>query len=72
MTGGGSFGHERHPWIGQAVEDIASKGKGRLMAVVCERVLNHEEQERWVRLAYIRPASGIEWSTAVGNISLAP
>ncbi|MFD3467034.1 hypothetical protein ACFWWM_11800 [Streptomyces sp. NPDC058682] len=69
MTGGNSFGHEQHPWIGHAVEDIASKGRGRLMAVVCESVLNHE---RWVRLAYIRPASGIEWSTAVGNISLAP
>ncbi|WP_323185352.1 hypothetical protein [Streptomyces sp. NBC_01214] len=54
------------------MEDIASKGRGRLMAVVCESVLNHEGQERWVRLAYIRPASGIEWSTAVGNISLAP
>lgn len=42
------------------------------MAVVREKVRNHEGKERWVRLAYIRPDSGIEWSTAVANISLLP
>ncbi|MFD8981489.1 hypothetical protein [Streptomyces sp. NPDC059564] len=72
MTGGDAFGHEEHPWIGRAVEDIPSKGQGRLMAVVREKVRNYEGQERWVRLAYIRPDSGIEWSTAVANISLLP
>lgn len=72
MSSGDSFGHERHAWIGRIVQDIPSKGTGRLMAVVHEKVLNHEGHERWVRLAYIRPASGVEWSTAVGNISLLP
>ncbi|MEU8436067.1 hypothetical protein AB0F18_24820 [Streptomyces sp. NPDC029216] len=50
--------------------DIPSKGTGLLMAVVCEQVCTYGGQEHWVRLAYIRPASGIEWSTALGNISL--
>ncbi|MEW2416801.1 hypothetical protein AB0953_24155 [Streptomyces sp. NPDC046866] len=72
MNSPDSFGHEPHPWLGRAVQDIPSKGTGRLMAVVHEKVRNHEGQERWVRLAYIRPASGIEWSTAVCNISLLP
>ncbi|MGP3688564.1 hypothetical protein ACTVZO_28325 [Streptomyces sp. IBSNAI002] len=70
MNSSDSFGHASHPWIGQAVQDVATKGTGRLMAVVHEKVLNHEGHDRWVELAYIRPASGIEWSTAVDNISL--
>ncbi|RKT06993.1 hypothetical protein BX286_5041 [Streptomyces sp. 3211.6] len=70
MTYDDAFGHEWHPWLGRTVMDIPSKGTGRLMAVVYEQVCTFGGQEHWVRLAYIRPASGIEWSTALGNISL--
>ncbi|WP_285547147.1 hypothetical protein [Streptomyces lavendulae] len=52
--------------------DIPSKAEGRLMAIVREKVVNYEGREHWVRLAYIRPASGVEWSTAVANVSLLP
>ncbi|MFD8145464.1 hypothetical protein [Streptomyces sp. NPDC059708] len=67
-----AFGHEWHPWLGRTVLDIPSKGTGRLMAVVREQVLDYEGREHWVELAYIRPASGIEWSTAVANLHLLP
>ncbi len=61
-----SFGHEHHPWIGRTVRDIASRGEGELTAVVREEV----SKGRYVRVAYIRPESGIEWSTAPGNVQL--
>ena len=60
------FGHEEHPWIGQQVRDIACKGEGVLTAVVREKVTGG----RFVRLAYIKPASGIEWSTHSDNVQL--
>lgn len=60
------FGHEAHPWIGRQVRDIASKGEGELTAVVHEKV----SSGRSVRLAYIKPTSGIEWSTAHDNVQL--
>lgn len=57
-------GYERHALLGQRVRDVASGGEGELMAVT------HEVHDggRVVRVAHIRPASGVEWSTAVGNL----
>ncbi|MEV7420387.1 hypothetical protein [Streptomyces sp. NPDC089919] len=66
----GSFGHEAHPWIGEPVTDIASQASGKLTAVVREPVVDHRGSKTTVRLAYIKPASGVEWSTAVANIEL--
>ncbi|MFJ6521001.1 hypothetical protein ACIQJ4_22460 [Streptomyces filamentosus] len=62
-----SFGHERHPWIGRTVRDIASRGEGELTAVVQE-----ETRGRIVRVAFIKAENNIEWSTAVGNVQLVP
>ncbi|MBT2491698.1 hypothetical protein J7E96_24850 [Streptomyces sp. ISL-96] len=58
-----SFGHERHPFLHRQVRDIASRGEGELTAVV------HEEHgKRVTRVAYVKAANGIEWSTAADNI----
>ncbi|MFF5713452.1 cyclophane-forming radical SAM peptide maturase AmcB [Streptomyces sp. NPDC012756] len=57
-------GYERHELLGHRVRDIASRGEGELMAVTHE---THGDG-RVVRVAHIRPASGVEWSTAVANI----
>ncbi|MFF9915614.1 hypothetical protein [Streptomyces sp. NPDC013457] len=63
-VGVGSFFHEdEHPWLHKTVRDIASQAEGELTAIV------HEETNgRTVRVAHIRPASGIEWTTAADNI----
>ncbi|MFH8477006.1 hypothetical protein [Streptomyces sp. NPDC018000] len=68
MSGVGSFFHEdEHPWLHKRVRDIVSRGEGQLTAIV------HEETNgRTVRVAHIRPASGIEWTTAADNIQLIP
>ncbi|GGV94063.1 hypothetical protein GCM10015535_58510 [Streptomyces gelaticus] len=68
MSGVGSFFHEdEHPWLHKRVRDVASRGEGQLTAIV------HEETNgRTVRVAHIRPASGIEWTTAADNIQLIP
>ncbi|MEV6326878.1 hypothetical protein [Streptomyces sp. NPDC051909] len=60
----GADGYERHPLLNTLVRDVASRGVGRLTAVT------HELQDggRPVRLAHIRPASGVEWTTAADNI----
>jgi hypothetical protein len=62
----GSFFHEdSHPWLHKQVRDIASSGEGELTAVVHEK-----SGSRTVRVAHIRPASGIEWTTAADNLQL--
>ncbi|MFJ3904761.1 hypothetical protein [Streptomyces sp. NPDC090025] len=64
----GPDGYEQHPLLGTLVRDVASRGLGQLVAVT------HELGERGhpVRLAHIRPASGVEWTTAADNIRAAP
>ncbi|MDT9692612.1 hypothetical protein Q5762_30640 [Streptomyces sp. P9(2023)] len=57
-------GYERHELLGQMVRDIASQGEGELMAVTQEI----HNDGRVVRVAHIRPACGVEWSTAVANV----
>ncbi|MEU9857257.1 hypothetical protein [Streptomyces sp. NPDC047974] len=63
----GADGYEDHPLLNKTVRDIASRGEGVLTAVTHE-LHNHGT----VRLAHIRPASGIEWTTAADNIQLVP
>ncbi|MEU1863709.1 hypothetical protein ACFU5Y_11565 [Streptomyces gardneri] len=56
---------EDHPWLHRTVRDIATRGEGELTAIV------HEQAgTRTVRIAHIRPASGIEWTTAANNVQL--
>ncbi|MFD8986028.1 hypothetical protein [Streptomyces sp. NPDC059564] len=54
------------------VRDIASGVEGELMAVINENVSGSIAYERWVKLAYIRGASGREFTTAVDNVEPAP
>lgn len=57
-------GYVRHEWLGCRVRDIASGSEGELMAVTQEM----HDAGRVVRVAHIRPPSGVEWSTAVANL----
>ncbi|MBT2544069.1 hypothetical protein J7E99_26035 [Streptomyces sp. ISL-44] len=50
-----------HRLLHRHVRDIASGAEGELMAVV-------NENEHWMELAYIRGASGREFTTTAGNI----
>ncbi|MFD5485658.1 hypothetical protein ACR3S4_14250 [Streptomyces sp. CH8.1] len=52
----------RHP-----VRDITSGVEGELMAVINENV-SDSGREHWVELAYIRGASGREFTTPVSNV----
>ncbi|MFF5704747.1 hypothetical protein ACFY7H_19905 [Streptomyces sp. NPDC012794] len=56
-----------HRLLRQRVRDIASGTEGVLMAVINENVSN-TGIERWMELAYIRGASGREFTTAVTNV----
>ncbi|MFE5936147.1 hypothetical protein [Streptomyces sp. NPDC056470] len=57
-------GREEHPLLHHLVRDIASRGEGELTAVV------HETHGgRLIRIAHIRPANGIAWSTAADNVT---
>ncbi|MFD7836771.1 hypothetical protein [Streptomyces sp. NPDC059761] len=56
-----------HRLLRRRVRDIASSTEGELMAVINENV-SDSGAERWVRLAYIRDATGLEFTTAVRNI----
>ncbi|MEU7023737.1 hypothetical protein ABZ990_24195 [Streptomyces sp. NPDC046203] len=65
---GRSFFHEDdHPWLHKAVRDVASRGEGRLTAIVHEKTGG-----RTVRVAHIRPDSGVEWTAAMDNLQLVP
>lgn len=66
-----TFGHVAHHWIGKAVYDIASGQTGVLTAVVEEPAGFVTGAPRVARLAYIRSAKCVEWSTALSNLSLA-
>ncbi|MFF0550812.1 hypothetical protein ACFYUL_17830 [Streptomyces sp. NPDC004311] len=57
-------GHEQHPLLHQPVQDIASKCVGVLDAVTHE---THSDG-RTVRIAHVRPSSGITWTTHADNI----
>ncbi|MGW3090622.1 hypothetical protein [Streptomyces sp. NPDC001108] len=59
----GPDGYEQHPLLGMNVRDIASRRQGVLVAVTHE-LHNHGT----VRLAHIRPPSGIEWTTSADNL----
>ncbi|MFD7835971.1 hypothetical protein [Streptomyces sp. NPDC059761] len=56
-----------HRLLHRRVRDIASGTEGELMAVVNENV-SDTGAEQWMRLAYIRDPSGLEFTTALGNI----
>ncbi|MEU3916420.1 MULTISPECIES: hypothetical protein [unclassified Streptomyces] len=56
-----------HRLLHRRVRDIASGIEGVLMAVINENV-SDTGIERWMELAYIRNASGREFTTAVANV----
>lgn len=56
-----------HRLLRRRVRDVASGVEGELMAVIKEDVSDSVHQY-WMEVAYIRAASGREFSTAVGNI----
>ncbi|WP_405981290.1 hypothetical protein [Streptomyces sp. NBC_00158] len=60
-----------HRLLGRRVRDIASGIEGDLMAVINENV-SDTGIERWIELAYVRGASGREFTTAATNIEPAP
>ncbi|MEU9716004.1 hypothetical protein [Streptomyces sp. NPDC047976] len=60
-----------HSLLSRRVRDLASGTEGVLMAVINENV-SDTGIERWVELAYIRGASGREFTTAATNIEPAP
>ncbi len=63
------YGHEKHPLLGRAVEDLASGQCGTLRAVVITEVPTHSGRHAKVRLAYIAPpGGGLEWTTSPANI----
>ncbi|WKV71256.1 hypothetical protein AW27_006740 [Streptomyces sp. PCS3-D2] len=61
--------YEYHPHrlLKQRVRDVPSGTEGVLMAVVTENVSDNGI-EHWMDLAYIRNASGREFTTAVTNV----
>ncbi|MEU3775756.1 hypothetical protein AB0F11_21565 [Streptomyces sp. NPDC032472] len=58
-----------HRLLRRRVRDIASGAEGELMAVINENVSHSPAHQRWVELAYIRGASGREFTTAVENVA---
>ncbi|MFF4641660.1 hypothetical protein [Streptomyces sp. NPDC001389] len=57
-----------HRLLRRRVRDIASGVEGELMAVINENVSDSDTYEHWMELAYIRAASGREFTTAVANV----
>ncbi|GAA0306336.1 hypothetical protein GCM10010302_51270 [Streptomyces polychromogenes] len=57
-----------HRLLRRRVRDIASGAEGVLMAVINENVSDSADYDRWMELAYIRGASGREFTTAVANV----
>ncbi|MGW1804152.1 hypothetical protein [Streptomyces sp. NPDC002078] len=62
----GPDGYEQHPLLNTNVRDIASRSEGLLVAVTHEL-----HSHGTVRVAHIRSASGVEWTTAADNIQAA-
>ncbi|MGY4390137.1 hypothetical protein [Streptomyces virginiae] len=56
-----------HRLLRRRVRDIASGVEGELMAVINENV-SDAGVECWMELAYIRGASGREFTTSVANV----
>ncbi|MEU9720360.1 hypothetical protein [Streptomyces sp. NPDC047976] len=56
-----------HRLLRRRVRDIASGTEGVLMAVINENV-SDTGIEHWMELAYIRGASGREFTTAANNV----
>ncbi|MFB6822935.1 hypothetical protein ACFCXA_15230 [Streptomyces virginiae] len=56
-----------HRLLRRRVRDIASGIEGELMAVINENV-SDAGVERWMELAYIRGASGREFTTSIANV----
>ncbi|MGW7452496.1 hypothetical protein [Streptomyces sp. NPDC054787] len=56
-----------HRLLRRRVRDVASGTEGVLMAVVNENV-SDSVHHHWMELAYIRAASGREFTTAVDNV----
>ncbi|MCX5381142.1 hypothetical protein [Streptomyces sp. NBC_00091] len=56
-----------HRLLRKRVRDIASGTEGELMAVINENV-SGTAIEHWTELAYIRGASGREFTTVVSNV----
>ncbi|MET8295449.1 hypothetical protein ACWC5F_04515 [Streptomyces sp. NPDC001272] len=61
------YEYVHHPLLRCRVRDIASGAEGELMAVINENVSDNGA-EYWMELAYIRGASGREFTTAVANV----
>ncbi|MFJ3876625.1 hypothetical protein ACIPW5_04095 [Streptomyces sp. NPDC090077] len=59
-----------HRLLRKRVRDIASGTEGELMAVINENV-SDTGIEHWTELAYIRGATGREFTTAVENVQSA-
>ncbi|MFF2196720.1 hypothetical protein [Streptomyces sp. NPDC058157] len=57
-----------HRLLRRRVRDIASGAEGELMAVINEDVSDSPTHTYWKELAYIRGASGREFTTAVENV----
>lgn len=64
------YEYQPHRLLRKRVRDIPSGTEGVLMAVVTEDVSDNGTPH-WVDLAYIRKASGREFTTAVENVERA-
>ncbi|KIF06534.1 hypothetical protein PL81_06950 [Streptomyces sp. RSD-27] len=62
------YEYQPHRLLRKRVRDIPSGAEGLLMAVITEDVSDSPAYERLVDLAYIRNASGREFTTAVENV----
>ncbi|WP_329849214.1 hypothetical protein [Streptomyces sp. SP18ES09] len=67
MSAGNVTGEEEHPLLRQVVRDIASGGEGVLTAIVQEW-----HGGRLLRIAFVKPVTGMGWTTAADNIRPAP
>ncbi|MFK0046698.1 hypothetical protein ACIQU4_21835 [Streptomyces sp. NPDC090741] len=63
-----AYEYQPHPLLRRRVRDVASGAEGELMAVINENVSTVAAREYWMDLAYIRAASGREFSTSVDNV----
>ncbi|MER6218215.1 hypothetical protein ACGFY6_29490 [Streptomyces sp. NPDC048387] len=63
-----TYEYQPHRLLRKRVRDIPSGVEGVLMAVITEDVSDSPGFERLVDLAYIRKASGREFTTAVENV----
>ncbi|MFE5771202.1 hypothetical protein ACFQ7O_22885 [Streptomyces sp. NPDC056485] len=66
-----AYEYQPHPLLRRRVRDVASGAEGELMAVINENVSTIAAREYWMDLAYIRAASGREFTTSVDNVEAA-